>query len=459
MSSILCVDNEPAVAVVLERSLQQLGHDPVIAASVREALDAAERRHFDLIISDYRMPDASGLELIESLRSLSVDTPVIIMTGYGSIEDAVLSMRRGAVDYLTKPLRQEALRLAVTNAIEIGRLRRENDDFRRKLSDLEGSRPIVGDSRALRAVMEVIDAVAPTRATVLLEGETGTGKELFARAIHERSPRCDRALVTLNCAALPEGLVESRMFGHERGAFTGATARTIGAFERADGGTLLLDEISEMGLDLQSKVLRALQEQEFERVGGGEPIKVDVRVIATTNRDLATEVSAGRFRRDLYFRISVVPIRTPPLRERMEDLPLLVAHFVERTASELGIRVPEVSPAAIDALSRRTWPGNIRELANAIERAVILSRSGQLGPSSFELDKAPLALPPLAAEVAERVEVPIGAERFNLDVLRKSTIEKALVAAGGRRTLAANWLGISERTLRNFLNRGTDPAD
>jgi DNA-binding NtrC family response regulator len=182
-------------------------------------------------------------------------------------------------------------------------------------------------------------------------------------------------------------------------------------------------------------------------------------VIATTNRDLATEVSAGRFRRDLYFRISVVPIRTPPLRERMEDLPLLVAHFVERTASELGIRVPEVSPAAIDALSRRTWPGNIRELANAIERAVILSRSGQLGPSSFELDKAPLALPPLAAEVAERVEVPIGAERFNLDVLRKSTIEKALVAAGGRRTLAANWLGISERTLRNFLNRGTDPAD
>jgi DNA-binding NtrC family response regulator len=392
-----------------------------------------------------------------------VDTPVIIMTGYGSIEDAVMSMRRGAVDYLTKPLRQEALRLAVTNAIEIGRLRRENDDFRRKISDLEGTRPIVGESRALRAVMDVIDAVARTRATVLLEGESGTGKELFARAIHERSPRCDRPLVTLNCAALPEGLVESRMFGHERGAFTGATARSVGAFERADGGTLLLDEISEMRFDLQSKVLRALQEQEFERVGGGQPIKVDVRVIATTNRDLTAEVDAGRFRRDLFYRLSVVPIRTPPLRERMEDLPMLVAHFVERTASQLGIRAPQVSPEAIEALSRRTWPGNIRELANAIERAVILSRSGQLGPSSFELEKGPvppaLPPPPLAAEAAGRVEVSLGTEKFNLDVLRKSTIEKALAAAGGRRELAANWLGISERTLRNFLNRGPDPRD
>jgi DNA-binding NtrC family response regulator len=290
--------------------------------------------------------------------------------------------------------------------------------------------------------------VAPTRATVLLEGESGTGKELFARAIHDRSPRRGQAFVTVNCAALPEGLVESALFGHERGAFTGATQRSAGAFERAHNGTLLLDEISEMRLDLQPKLLRAIQEQEFERVGGSQPIKVDVRIVATTNRDLKAEVEAGRFRRDLYYRLNVVPIRTPPLRERLEDIPALAGHFALLAAGALGVRAPEISLEALEHLKQRAWPGNIRELSNAVERAVILTRSGPLTPASFGSAVAP----------AERATSAVTAtpsaygDIVNLKDLERIAIERALEASGGRRARAAELLGISERTLRNKLN-------
>ncbi len=383
MSTILCIDDEPSVGVTLEHSLAEFGHQAVLASSVNEGLKLLAQQPADLILSDYRMPDATGLDLLEALRQQGSEVPVIIMTGYSSIEHAVLSMRHGAVDYLTKPLRQETLRIAVTNALEVNRLRRENDEFRRELSSLRGPRTIVGESEALRAVMETIAAVAPTRATVLLEGESGTGKELFARALHDQSPRRDQPFVTVNCAALPEGLVESALFGHERGAFTGANTRAHGAFERAHRGTLLLDEISEMRLDLQPKLLRAIQEQEIERVGGHQLLKVDVRIVATTNRDLLAEIRANRFRRDLYYRLSVMPIRTPPLRERLEDVPLLTEHFVRNAAAALGVRPPEVPPESLELLQRRSWPGNIRELANVIERAVILCRSGQLLPAAL----------------------------------------------------------------------------
>jgi len=298
--------------------------------------------------------------------------------------------------------------------------------------------------------METVGAVAPTRATVLVQGESGTGKELVARALHDQSPRRDQPFVTVNCAALPDGLVESALFGHERGAFTGATARSQGAFERAHRGTLLLDEISEMRLDLQPKLLRAIQEQEIERVGGEQPIRVDTRIIATTNRDLRAELEAGRFREDLFYRLHVVPIRTPPLRERLDDLPMLVEHFAAAAAARLGIRAPLVQAEAIDLLQRRAWPGNIRELANAVERAVILNRTGSLGRESFESSREPVASPAGGATAASPAAEP--AFPLELAALERIAIQRALQATGGRRTKAAELLGISERTLRNKLN-------
>jgi DNA-binding NtrC family response regulator len=452
MSTILCIDDEPAVGASLEDALTRLGHRPLVAASVVEGMAAVTTELPDLIISDYRMPEATGLDLLDQLRERGHDIPVIIMTGFASIEQAVMTIRHGAVDYLTKPLRAEALRIAVTNALEVARLRRENEDFRREIRSLRGERSIIGQSRALQAALETVAAVAPTRATVLLQGESGTGKELLARAVHDQSPRHDQPFVTVNCAALPEGLVESALFGHERGAFTGATARSLGAFERAHRGTLLLDEISEMRLELQPKLLRAIQEQEFERVGGGQPIRVDTRLIATTNRDLQGEVAAGRFREDLFYRLHVVPIHTPPLRERLEDLPQLVEHFAAAAAGRLGIRPPRVKPEAIEHLRQRPWPGNIRELANAVERAVILSRTGLLTAEAF--DPGPARAAP--ASTGERAARPANAETpelpLDLAELERLAIQRALQATGGHRTRAAELLGISERTLRNKLN-------
>ncbi len=334
------------------------------------------------------------------------------------------------------------------------RLRRENENYRREILKLRSSRTLIGDSESFRRVLEVITSVAPTRATVLLQGESGTGKELFARAVHDQSPRHDAPFITINCAALPEGLVESALFGHEKGAFTGATARTAGAFERAHTGTLLLDEISEMRLDLQSKLLRVIQEQEFERVGGHQPIQVDVRLIATTNRDLKAEVDGGRFRGDLYYRLNVVPIRTPSLRERVEDIPCLVHHFVTRSVELHGGTLPTIAPQTLEILQRYPWPGNVRELANAVERAVILCHGTVLQPTDFDQQiRDAAAHPPRPAIVpdpgATGTTSPLD---YNLDALERLAIERALAATGGNRTRAARLLGISERTLRNKLN-------
>ena len=461
MSTILCIEDEPTVSATLENNLRAMGHRAVLAASIDEGIRAVARETFDLIISDHQMPDGSGIDLLAALKRNGQDIPVIMTSSYNSVEQAVTSIRHGAVDYLTKPLRSEAVRIAVTNAIELDRMRRVNDDFQREISSLRGSRSIVGSSPALRAVMDVVRNVAPTRATVLLEGESGTGKELFARAIHEMSPRAHQPFVTVNCAALPEGLVESTLFGHERGAFTGATTRAQGAFERAHRGTLLLDEVSEMRLDLQAKLLRAIQEQEFERVGGNQPIKVDVRIVATTNRDLRAEVEAGRFRRDLYFRLHVVPIHTPPLRERLEDIPELAEHFVHQIAAQHGVKPPSITPEAIEVLLRRRWTGNIREFGNAIERALILCRDGRLTAEALVLPEAeghpqaPLTTPTQsAAAVTPTLAGPTTADAvFNLDVLERLTIQRALEATGGHRTKAARMLGISERTLRNKLKQ------
>jgi DNA-binding NtrC family response regulator len=480
MATILCVDDEPSVGVVLEHTLTKLGHRPILVTSVDDALKTVGRTGIDLIVADYVMPKLNGLDLLRTLEKEGYRIPVIIMTGYSSIENAVISIKSGAIDYLTKPIRAETLEIAVNQALEVMRLRRENETFRTEIKKLRATRTLVGDSEPFRRVMEVVATVAPTRATVLLQGESGTGKELFARAIHDQSPRADGPFITINCAAMPEGLVESALFGHEKGAFTGATVRTAGAFERAHGGTLLLDEISEMRLDLQAKLLRVIQEQEFERVGGTQAIKVDVRLVATTNRDLKSEVDAGRFRSDLYYRLNVMPIRTPPLRERAADIPRLVHHFLQRAAENLGTSVSAVAPETMQLLQSYSWPGNIRELANAMERAVILSRNGTLLPSHFlnhlhlggaeTPASAPAAAPAPAAvsapaapaapapsyaappSVAAAPAPPVEGPVFNLDEIERRAIERALQATGGNRTRAAKLLGISERTLRNKLN-------
>ena len=466
MATILYVDDEPAIGLILEDTLERAGHTTVGAHSVPEALQALAKGHVDLIISDYRMPGLTGLEFLELLQQEGYDVPLIMLTGYATIEHAVAAIKAGAVDYITKPVRPEQLELSVAQALEVVRLRRENDTLRREVMELRSERAIIGESVQIQRLLQTVTTAAPTRATVLLEGESGTGKELFARAIHDASDRRDRPFIKLNCAALPEGLVESALFGHEKGAFTGAIKRVEGAFERAHLGTLLLDEVSEMRLDLQSKLLRVLQEQEFERVGGSSPIKVDVRIIATTNRNLATYAEQGHFRQDLFFRLSVLPISLPPLRERQGDIPLLAHRFAVRIANEIGKEVRGLAPETVEMLQRYAWPGNVRELQHAVERAVILSTDPVLQPSAFEAQRFGLSLrgtgpvparslPAIASGVAAAPATPEGAVVLtSLDVADAESrlIERALAVSGGNRTRAAELLGISVRTLRNKLN-------
>jgi DNA-binding NtrC family response regulator len=485
MATILYVDDEPSVGLILEDTLERAGHTAIGARSVVEALQVLARGGVDLIISDYKMPGLTGLEFLQTITRDGYDIPLIMLTGYASIEHAVASIKAGAIDYITKPIRPQQLELAVDQALEFVRLRRENEALRKEVMEFRNERQVIGESTAIRRILQTVAMAAPTRATVLLQGESGTGKELFARAIHDQSDRRDRPFIKLNCAALPEGLVESALFGHERGAFTGAIKRVEGAFERAHRGTLLLDEVSEMRLDLQAKLLRVLQEQEFERVGGTSPIRVDVRIVATTNRDLEKEAQAGTFRQDLFYRLSVIPIAIPPLRDRPDDIPLLAYRFMMRTSTELSKEVTGISPEAIAMLQRYGWPGNVRELQHAVERAVILSPDPVLPLHAFEGRR--LGLTPsvgdavsgrsgLAATPTGTMAVggrgapsarPGGApmseiealtgETLNLSSLNvadaeRALIQRALEAANNNRTRAADLLGISVRTLRNKLN-------
>jgi len=456
MPTILCVDDEASSLLILQDTLERAGHRVVAVNNVDAALNVLARGGIDLIISDYRMPGTTGLEFLARLGNEGCEVPLIMVTAYASIEHAVASIKAGAVDYITKPIRPQQLELAVEQALEFVRLRRENATLRDEVVRLRGERDIVGESPAIRRVLDTAATVAPTRATVLIQGESGTGKELIARAIHNMSERRDAAFITVNAAALPESLVESTLFGHEKGAFTGAVKLVKGAFERAHGGTLLLDEISEMRLDLQAKLLRVLQEYEFERVGGTIPIRVDVRVIATTNRNLADEVRAGTFREDLYYRLSVVPLMLPPLRERPEDIPLLAQYFARRTAAETGKPFAGFHPDTIQLLLAHPWPGNVRELAHAVQRAVILSPTPTLLPSACDRERVGLAPAPTHATAPlHGPEIPEDGfllPSLDLAEIEKVAIQRALLATNHNRTRAAALLGISVRTLRNKLN-------
>ena len=481
MARILCLDDEPAVGLILQDTLERVGHEAVPAHNVPQALQALAVGGIDLIISDYRMPGLSGLEFLGLLRQQGYDTPLIMLTGYASIEHAVAAIKAGAVDYITKPVQPEQLELSVNQALEVVRLRRENERLRREVMQFRNERQVIGESAAVRRVLQTVATAAPTRATVLLEGESGTGKELFARTIHVQSERRDGPFIQLNCAALPEGLVESALFGHEKGAFTGAIKRVEGAFERADGGTLLLDEISEMRLDLQAKLLRVLQEQEFERVGGSTPIKVDVRIVATTNRDLAAHAEAGHFRQDLFYRLSVIPIRLPALRERREDIPLLAHRFATQYANEIGKPITGIAPQALELLQGYDWPGNVRELQHAVERAVILSGDPVIPAHAFDARRFSLTgawreQPSLvdyypangggagngngkAPSANGATDKAVVLTSLNVDEAEARLIERALEVSGGNRTRAADMLGISVRTLRNKLNGSRPNGD
>ncbi|MDE3000658.1 MAG: sigma-54 dependent transcriptional regulator [Gemmatimonadota bacterium] len=389
---ILVVDDEPAARLGLKRALAALSCEVVEAGDGVAALEEIARGGPDLVICDIQMPRMDGLTLVKRLSERGNPPPVIVMTAYGSERIAVEAMKAGACDYVSKPYDVDELRCLAQNALETVRLRRENETLRDEIRRQSGFGLLIGRSRAMDAVCDMIDKVAGTDAAVLVNGESGTGKELVARAIHEQGGRRDRPFVAVNAAALPTELIESELFGHEKGAFTGAASRRKGKFELADGGTLFLDEIGDMHAETQAKLLRVLQEQRFERLGGAETVAVDVRMISATNRDLADEISLGRFREDLYYRLKVVDIFLPPLRDRREDIPLLVRHFLDQCNQRHEKAVTEVPPDVMRLLTSYAWPGNIRELMHAVERAVIFAEgsvlSGDLLPDEIRAEGA-----------------------------------------------------------------------
>ncbi len=440
---ILVVDDEPAQLELVGGFLTRHGFDVTMAANGREAIARFSREAFDLVLTDQKMPDLSGLELIEAVRAQNPETAMIVMTAYGTIETAVAAMKAGASDYLTKPLNLDELLHRVRQVEERRRLLTENRELREALRERHRLEGIIGESGRMQEVLSLVKRVAPSEATVLIRGESGTGKELIAKAIHYASPREGGPLVRVNCAALPEGLLESELFGHEKGAFTGAVSARKGRFELADGGSLFLDEIGDLPLHLQVKLLRVLQEREFERVGSSRVIGVNVRVLAATHRDLEALVKAGRFRDDLFYRINVVTIILPPLRERREDIAPLIDHFLKKFAGANRKEIAGLTREGREMLLRYDYPGNVRELENIIERAVVLTRDGVIGP-----DDLPLTLRDPGEDPPKPGSLPAAVEE-----IERQMIHDALVRAGGIQTRAAEMLGISERVLRYKLKK------
>ncbi|HUW62451.1 MAG TPA: sigma-54 dependent transcriptional regulator [Candidatus Bathyarchaeia archaeon] len=439
---ILVIDDEPLMREYVEEALIRAGHEVVAASGGREALALMRDRSFDIVVTDLKMSPVDGLAVLRAVREESPDTHCIVMTAYGTIETAVSALKGGAADYILKPFAPDELDLAVNRALEQGRIAQENLYLRAQLSRSHDFKSMVGKGPAMRKVYDQIEKVASSRATVMIRGESGTGKELVAHAIHYTGSRRDKPFIKINCAALSAGLLESELFGHEKGSFTGAHERKIGRFELADLGTLLLDEVSEINLELQPKLLRALQEREFERVGGNQPIQVDTRIVGTSNRNLEQAVEDGKLRQDLFFRLKVIEIHLPPLRARVEDIPALMDHFLKRYATENGRKISGYSDDARKMFIEYDWPGNVRELQNAVERAVVLSSDPVLRPEHFLLGGYRPARP---ADGGLQPGVTVSE-------MEKRLILKTLEHCRQNRTQAAKLLGISVRTLRNKLN-------
>ncbi|MEW6501669.1 MAG: sigma-54-dependent transcriptional regulator [Thermodesulfobacteriota bacterium] len=463
---ILVVDDEQNMRVALFEALNRNGHEVQVAESGRMALDMMKKATPDLVISDIKMPGMDGIELLRQIKAEWPELPVVIVTGYATVETALEAMKRGAFDYILKPFPVEVIEETVKRVFAAATARSLPAGPTARVAPVAetvavSSRPIIGRDARFLALLERARNVASSKATVLVLGESGTGKEVFARLIHNASDRREGPFVALNCAALPEGLLESELFGHEKGAFTGAIVTKKGKFELADGGTLLLDEIGEIPLHLQAKLLRVLQEEEVDRLGGKAPVRIDVHVVATTNRDLKEAVAKGEFRQDLYYRLNVIPLRLPALRERPDDIPLLAAHFVEKYSGQYGRPAKRLSPAALVRFLSYEWPGNVREMENMIERAVLLGVDPELEPWDFweeverPADMAPAAACPEAAGAvasANEQAAAIALEGQSLREVERQMIMQALEKTGDNRTHAAKILGISVRTLRNKLN-------
>ncbi len=448
MPDILLVEDKESLRRVLRLTLENAGYTVAEAADARVAAQEIARAPFRLVLTDLRMPHGSGLDVLRAAKAADPDVPVVVMTAYGSIDEAVQAMKDGAHDFLQKPVDSNHLLLLIERVLEQARLRTENVLLREEWSRRYGFPRIIGESEAIKQAVAETQRVAATDTTVLLLGESGTGKELFARAVHHLSSRRDRAFVAINCAAIPETLIESELFGHERGAFTGANERRPGKFELAAGGTIFLDEIGELPLGVQGKLLRAIEEKSVDRIGGRAPVNVDVRIVAATNRDLHDAAERGEFRRDLYFRLAVFPVRVPPLRERGEDILLLARHFAAKIGKELRRREATLDEAALAALRAHDWPGNVRELENAIERACILADELTLKPADLGLHAhssgdARREVPAewdLSGTLAEAAARAVAA-------VERRKIAGALSAHEGNKTRAAEELGVSYKTL------------
>jgi two-component system response regulator HydG len=450
--TILVVDDEQANLDSLERIFSREGYRVLLAASGPQALETLRSEPVDVILTDLMMPGMSGQELLRAVLAVAPDAEVVLMTAYGTVEAAVAAMKDGAYDFLTKPLKRHAVLKSVAQALEKRKLVQENKQLRARLAGAE--QPIIGQSPALRATLDVIRQAAPSSATVLLLGESGTGKELFARALHEHSPRASGPFVPINCAAIPETILESELFGYERGAFTGAVQRKEGRIERAHGGTLFLDEVGELTPAVQVKLLRFLQEGEFERLGGTGMLKIDCRVVAATNQDLSARVRQGKFREDLFYRLNVIEITLPPLRDRVEDVPLLADHFVARYAAKNGKSIHGLTRAALQGLDSYPWPGNVRELEHAIERAVVLSRGAEIDaedlPESVRSGGAARAAGLAGAVEGRTLTVPLGTTMEDIEL---RVIRETLRQTKGDKNLAAQLLGIAARTIYRKLDR------
>jgi two-component system response regulator HydG len=445
---VLVVDDDPAIRDALSRTLEKLGFAVALAEDGQAGLEQIRAGGIHIVLADLKMPKMSGQELLKATKALAPDVEVIVITGHGSIEDAVDAMKEGAYDFITKPFKRIQLEKTIKRAAEKQALVLQNRRLQARLGELEGGGQIIGTSPVMIKTLDLVRQVAPSAATVLIQGESGTGKEVIANAIHYGSPRRDRPFIKVNCAALPETLLESELFGYERGAFTGAASRKEGRFELADGGTLFLDEISELSPATQAKLLRVLQTGEFERVGGTRTLTVDVRLVTATNADLAALVREKRFREDLYYRLNVIVVQLPPLRERREDIPLLAHHFLRRYAAKNAKTVQGFAEESLDVLQTYAWPGNVRELENVVERAVVLTRSPMISPADF-----PEALVG-SDQAARHLVISIGTP---LEEVENRLMEETLRYTKGDKTLAAKLLGIATRTIYRRIKGETEP--